>query len=436
MNLFSIRQNRSLLFRSYLMIVGGLIVIASVLDFSLERLQDPDPTASSLWIDGNLSLIEARLNELPTTDWSAAIPDLEHKLGFPVRVFPSDHVVQNNAPGGATQEVFDEQGRSAYIRASTLLNSVIQIGPVIESTAPESTLVRLVPPLFYLSIFIFVGLWLWPLVRDLNLLTESALSFAADYRKPINTQEEVTSVPDLAQSFDEMSARIRHLIQRQKELTDALSHEVRTPLARIKFALAVVEDKAQVSGELKSISQDVNEIEDLITTMLDYARLDYPEREIFLQFKQMDTWLAEAVRKFSLLNEDLRIEQQASSEQVRFDPNLMKLALSNLLVNACRYANTLVHVRFSIEAGQYTLSVEDDGQGICESDRKTVFKAFTRLDSSRNRETGGHGLGLAIVARIASLHGGSAWAEESNLGGARIVIAWNGAPVPSQGMPV
>ena len=57
-----------------------------------------------------------------------------------------------------------------------------------------------------------------------------------------------------------------------------------------------------------------------------------------------------------------------------------------------------------------------------------MFKAFTRLDSSRNRETGGHGLGLAIVARIASLHGGSAWAEQSTLGGARIVVAWGGKP--------
>jgi signal transduction histidine kinase len=424
MNLFSVRQNRSLLFRSYLVIVGGLIVIASVLDFSLDRLQNPDPPVSSRWIEGNLSLIEARLNELPAADWSAAIDDLEDTLGFPVRVFPSDHVVQSSEPVRATQEVFDEQGRSAYIRSSTLLNSVIQVGPVTEATAPESTLVRLIPPLFYLSIFVFVGLWLWPLLRDLNLLTESALSFAADYRKPINTRKKVTSVPDLAQSFDEMSARIRHLIQQQKELTDALSHEVRTPLARIKFALAVLEDRAQVSGESKSISQDVNEIEGLITTMLDYARLDHPDREISLQFRKMDTFLTETVRKFSLLHEDLHIEQHASSEKAQYDPVLMKLALSNLLANACRYANNLVRVSFSAETGQYTLAVEDDGHGISESEREDAFKAFTRLDSSRNRETGGHGLGLAIVARIASLHGGSAWAEESALGGARIVIAW------------
>ena len=431
MKVFSIRQHRSLLFRSYLMIVGGLIVIASVLDFSLDRLQNPYPPVFTLWVDGNLSLIEAQLNNLPATDWSAAIDDLEYKLGFPVRVFPSDHVIQVNEPGNATQEVFDAQGRSAYIRTSTLLNSVIQIGPVVETTASESILVVLIPPLFYLSIFVFVGLWLWPLIRDLNVLTESALSFAADYRKPINTLEKVTSLRDLARSFDEMSSRIRDLIQRQKELTGALSHEMRTPLARIKFAMAVIDDKANASGELELISRDVQEIDELITTMLDYARLDYPDREINLQLTPIDAWLAQTSRQSRLRKEGVRVEQRASTGLVQFDPNLMKLAVSNLLVNACRYANTLVLVRYSTEAGQCCLSVEDDGPGIPEAEHKAVFKAFTRLDSSRNRETGGHGLGLAIVARIASLHGGSAWVEQSSLGGARIVIAWDGESVPS-----
>jgi signal transduction histidine kinase len=428
--IFGIRQHRNLLFRSYLVIVGGLIVIAGVLDYSLDRLQSPDSPVPGPWIDGNFSMIEAQLRTVPAAELSAAAADLSHQLGFPVRIFPSDHVVQTNEPGNATQEVFDAQGRSAYIRSSALLNSVIQIGPIEDEQTPENPLIILIPSLFYLSIFVFVGLWLWPLVRDLNVLTESAASFAADYRNPINTLEKVTSLRDLAHSFDEMSSRIRILIQRQKELTGALSHEMRTPLARIKFAMAVIDDEAKVSDELQSISQDVQEIDDLISAMLDYARLDYPDKEINLQLAPMDAWLADAVRKTRLQIQGVRIEQKVSGGSVHFDPELMKLAISNLLVNALRYAKKLVLVRFSIEAGRCLLSVEDDGEGIPEAERKTVFKAFTRLDSSRNRETGGHGLGLAIVARIASLHGGTAWAEQSNLGGARFVIAWDGAPAP------
>lgn len=421
---FGFRQQRRLLFRSYLVIVGGLIIIAAVLDFSLQYLQNPDPRATSPWIDGNLSLIESRLSDIPASGWPAAVDELDQQLGFPVRVFPSDHVVGVNEPDIATQEVFDAQGRSAYLRTSVLLNAVIQIGPVPES-APESTLIKLIPPLFYLSVFVFVGLWLWPLVRDLNLLTESAQVFAADYRKPMNTGEKVTSLRDLASSFDEMSARISGLIQSHKELTGALSHEMRTPLARIKFALAVTDDKQGVSNELVSIGQDVKEIEALITAMLEYARLDHPDREIKLQRIPMDSWLARAIGNSRLADQGLNIELEASVGEVRFDPKLMKLALSNLLVNACRYADSRVLVRFSTDADHCLLSVEDDGPGIPKTEREEVFKAFRRLDSSRNRETGGHGLGLAIVARIAGLHGGSARVEQSTLGGACIVIAWD-----------
>jgi two-component system sensor kinase ParS len=106
------------------------------------------------------------------------------------------------------------------------------------------------------------------------------------------------------------------------------------------------------------------------------------------------------------------------------DPDLMELALSNLLVNACRYANTNVCIDLAMREAHYVLAVEDDGPGIPEAERETVFKAFARLDNSRNRETGGYGLGLAVVARVAALHGGTAEAARSALGGARIVVSW------------
>src|SRR5690606_7170168 len=85
---------------------------------------------------------------------------------------------------------------------------------------------------------------------------------------------------------------------------------------------------------------------------------------------------------------------------------------------------TQVRIGFESDGKSYALVVEDDGPGIPEAERETVFKAFARLDDSRNRDTGGYGLGLAIVARIAALHGGSARVERSALGGARFVVAW------------
>lgn len=434
----ALQQNRHLLFRSYLLIVGGLIVIASVLDFGFQQLQKSAPDFSLQWIDGNLTLIESQLSTLPPEQRAQAVDELEQQLGFPVRLLPNDHVVQQAVAEQRTQEVFvqevfaqevfDDAGRAVYLRESPELGSILQIGPLDQQIGHESVLMFLIPPLFYLSIFVFVGLWLWPLVRDLNLLTESARNFAADYRQPINASQSVSSLRDLAASFDEMADRIRKLIMGQKELTGALSHEMRTPLARIKFAMAMMGNQEQSSEELLSINQDVAEIEQLITAMLDYARLDHAEVEITPQLTPVDAWMEQVVSKIRVLHSHLQISQHSMKEYASFDPYLMELALSNLLVNACRYARKQVLVSFVCEAGLNHLSVDDDGQGIPKAERQTVFKAFTRLDSSRNRQTGGYGLGLAIVARIAALHQGSARAEASPLGGARIVVSWRQHP--------
>ncbi|HET6565688.1 MAG TPA: ATP-binding protein [Xanthomonadales bacterium] len=424
----ALQRNSRLLFRSYLLIVGGLIVIASVMDFGFQQLQKPAPALSQQWIDGNLTLIESQLSLLPADQRTEAIIELEQQLGFPVRLLPNDHVVQQADTGQHTQEVFDDAGRAVYLRESAKLGSVLQIGPLHEPGGGESALLVLIPPLFYLSIFVFVGLWLWPLVRDLNLLTESAQSFAADYRQPINASQRVTSLRDLAASFDEMAGRIRKLILGQKELTGALSHEMRTPLARIKFAMAMMGNQEQFSEEMISINQDVAEIDQLITAMLDYARLDHSEVEIAPQLTPVDAWMEQVVSKVQVLHPGLQIRQQSGGEYASFDPYLMELVLSNMLVNACRYARKQVLAGFACESGLNTLSVDDDGPGIPEAERQSVFKAFTRLDSSRNRQTGGYGLGLAIVARIAALHRGTARAEASQLGGARILVSWKQAP--------
>lgn len=422
---FAPRRHGRLLLRTYVVIVGGLIVTAALFDYGFGRLQEAllPPAPTNAWVDGNLALIETRLAELPDDERSAAAETLERELGFPVRLLPIDAVVRvGDAAETRTIEIFDEHGRSAYLRMSEPLGAAIRIGPVDDVT-PRSRLLNAVPHLFYLTIFVLVAVWLWPLLRDVDLLTQAARAFAADYRQPMTTRDKATTLGELAGSFDEMSARIRGLIQGQKDLTSALSHEIRTPLARIKFAMAVIASKAPIADELESISQDVQEIDRLIGAMLEFARLDHPDTEVKWQATPVAELIEQAAGK-SLLRDGQRIDYDRPMGLVPMDPRMMDLALSNLVVNACRYAATQVRIGFESDGKSYALVVEDDGPGIPEAERETVFKAFARLDDSRNRDTGGYGLGLAIVARIAALHGGSARVERSALGGARFVVAW------------
>src|SRR5690606_21382089 len=333
-----LRRGR-LLFRTYLVIVGGLIATAAVFDFAFSRLQGtPEAPPEAPWVAAALDLIEARLIATPRNAREDAASTLESELGFPVRFLSAEAVVHAGDDDTArTQELFDAEGRSLYLRSSAALGGAIQVGPILGGDDPPHPLVDLIPHLFYVAVLVIVALWLWPLIRDVDLLTRAAHVFAADYRHPLATRDKTSTLRDLATSFDAMAARIAGLIQGQKDLTSALSHEVRTPLARIKFAMAVIAEKQPIAAELESIEQDVREIDRLIGVMLDYARLDHPDAELNWQLTPADAWVHEAARRV-LLREGQSIGERAPGPALRMDPDRMALAASNLLVNACRYA--------------------------------------------------------------------------------------------------
>jgi signal transduction histidine kinase len=281
--------------------------------------------------------------------------------------------------------------------------------------------------LFYLSIVVLVGLWLRPILRDINSMTSAAQRFAADYRTPLETAADTTELTTLARNLDDMSLRLSGLIQNQKELIAALSHEMRTPLARIRFALAVMgkDQDDDVRQRLASINDDVQEVDDLIATMLSYARLDHPDLQMNWRRVPLEPWLEQTVEKYRGRGKSLAIEREPGLDAAAMDPRLMELAVSNLLSNAERHAVAAMRLGIARRDDGFEIRVEDDGKGVPEAARDTVFKAFTRLDDSRSRETGGYGLGLAIVARIAALHGGDATvAESADLGGAAFTIRW------------
>jgi signal transduction histidine kinase len=288
-------------------------------------------------------------------------------------------------------------------------------------------LTRLLPLLFYASILLVVGLWLRPLLTDLRVLTEAAQKFASDYREPLDTAHRTTQLRSLAGNLDDMSARVSQLIQSQKEMTAALSHEMRTPLARVRFAVAVLEGEVdeRLHPQLRAISNDVQQIDDLISDMLDYARLDHPGLRMDCKQVPVEPWLVQVLASCPPHTRGLTTTRRDDLQTAWMEPRLMELALSNLLANALRYARQKVHIEMACDQGWYRLVVEDDGEGIPDAHRASVFHAFTRLDTSRNRETGGFGLGLAIVARIASLHRGRVSADASaSLGGARFALEW------------
>lgn len=419
------RRNRLSLFRTYLFLVAGLLVVAVVLDFGFGYLQSSQETESDRWLESIFHLIEDELSAVPPNDRNRVAKTIGEEIGVDVQLLQRDEVHMSGTSQHRIPALVDADGNTSYLHDAASINAIIRLGPVI---APqESLLLRMLPPLFYLSIFVVVGIWLRPLLRDVNLITDGAQRFAADYREPLSTAESTTELTGLARNIDDMSSRLSGLIRSQKELIAALSHEMRTPLARIRFALAVIgnKDDAGLRQRIDALNDDVQEIDDLIASMLSYARLDHPDIRMHWQEVPIDAWLHRIVEKSN--NESIAISTHTEDgpDNAWMDSRLMELALSNLLVNACRYGDGEVRCALAEQADGYSLSVEDDGKGIPVAERETVFKAFTRIDDSRNRDTGGYGLGLAIVARIAALHGGEATVDTSaDLGGAKFSIRW------------
>ena len=413
-----------LLFRSFVVLVGGLLLVAVVLDFGFRQLQSEEDPGPERWLSATFDLIETELAALPAGDRGAKAASLSETLGVGVQILEHDDV-QMRLAGEPLAPLIDADGNTSYLHIAESIDAMIRLGPIPSST--PNALLKWLPPLFYLSIFVVVGLWLLPLFRDISVISKGANRFAADYREPPSTAEHTTELTPLARNIDDMAARLSGVLRSQKELIAALSHEMRTPLARIRFALAVLGEKTdrQLQGELDAMNDDVEEIDELVGAMLNYARLDHPDTEMRWQAVPAQPWLEQIVGKAPAAREMIGVHVDDALETVWLDARLMELALSNLLVNASRYAESRVECVLSLRQDAFELSVEDDGAGVPEAAKEKVFKAFARIDDSRNRDTGGYGLGLAIVARVAALHGGRASVDESpGLGGARFRISW------------
>ena len=416
---------RGLFIRSYIALAGGLLIVAILLDVGFGALQARQSRAADPWLVSTMRLMETELVALPPEDRATRAAALGERLHLETSLLDSGDVSGLVADGAGPREFVDDSGKIFYLWSSPTLHGVLRLGPF--EPPRESLLVRFLPVAFYGSILLIVGLWLRPLLTDLRTLTVASQKFATDYREPLETARNVSQLRSLAANLDDMSGKVSQLIQSQKEMTAALSHEMRTPLARVRFAVAVLEGEVDESlhGQLRAVNADVQQIDDLISDMLDYARLDHPGLRMDRQEVALEPWLKQVAASCPPHDRIVETVRKDDLETASMEPRLMELALNNLLVNALRYAKSKVRIEVTRDYDLYRLVVEDDGEGIPEGDRASIFRAFTRLDTSRNRETGGFGLGLAIVARIAALHRGRVIAGVSrDLGGARLALEW------------
>ncbi|MBN3787351.1 ATP-binding protein [Burkholderia sp. Ac-20353] len=268
--------------------------------------------------------------------------------------------------------------------------------------------------------------------RDLRKLQAAARAFGSGRLATRVQLSSKSNIYELSQQFNDMAQRIEASIQQQREMMHGISHELKTPLARLEFGLALLaapDETERMRARRDALRRDVRELDELVTELLTIGRLEQGES----QLAPMQVVIGELVDSVAgnVANDvadqglTLDVSTLGAPDTHVCDPKLVARALLNLIRNGARYAASKVSlVAAAGNDGTLVLTVDDDGPGIPLADRQRVFEPFQRLDSSRDRQTGGFGLGLAIVRRVALVHGGDVRLEDSPLGGARFVMSF------------
>jgi len=282
--------------------------------------------------------------------------------------------------------------------------------------------------LFYLAMLLLVFLWLYPLAKRLLVLRKVAKAFGDGKLEQRVEVGSISYIKDLETEFNHMAYRIEALVNDVKLLSSAVSHDLRTPLARIRFGIDTLQeedDPALRKRFEQRISDNVNEMVDLVETLLNYARLDQAMLELNKTKVNLNTLIANAIKNKSddKISIDFLVKCGEVEPWVYGDSAYLMILVANLIQNACQYCDNKIEVKITQNNEIVNLTISDDGKGILPEQREQILKPFIRgKDNEQNIK--GYGMGLAIVKRILEWHDGEISIKQSEkYGGAEFTIS-------------
>lgn len=263
-------------------------------------------------------------------------------------------------------------------------------------------------------LFLVSVLFLRIQVRAIDDLAGTAENFGKgvydDGFKPYGSSE----VRKAGYAFIKMKERIVKQIMERTQMLAGISHDLRTPLTRMKLMMAMVAD----SQDKQDILSDIDEMEKMLNGYLSFVRGEGEETPVMVDICVL---VQEIADKFSHGKSKLKVKLADEKVEIVAKEQALRRAITNIVANADRYGKK---IQISVEPSDLRVRVivDDNGPGIPKEKREDVFRAFYRLENSRNKETGGIGLGLAITKDIINAHGGKISLLDGPLGGLRVVI--------------
>ncbi|MCS2159182.1 two-component system sensor histidine kinase RstB [Scandinavium sp. H11S7] len=376
----------------------------------------------------SLNLIRSELREIPPRDWSKTLKQLDLNLSFDLRIEPLNkfQLAESSMEHLRRGDIVALDDQYTFIQRIPRSHYVLAVGPVPylyylhEMRLLDVALLAIIAVSLAFPVFI----WMRPHWQDMLRLETAAQRFGEGHLTERIHFDSMSSFERLGVVFNQMADNINTLIASKKQLTDGIAHELRTPLVRLRYRLEMSENLTE--SESQALNRDIGQLEALIDELLTYARLDRPQNELILTTPDLPAWISAHVDDIQTVNpqRDVSLVQLTPGHYGALDMRLMERVLDNLVNNAMRYSRQKIQVSLTLNAGRATLLVDDDGPGIAPDERERVFEPFVRLDPSRDRATGGCGLGLAIVHSIGHAMSGEVTCDASPLGGARFCFSW------------
>jgi two-component system, OmpR family, sensor kinase ParS len=400
----------------------------------------------------NHVMMEELLAPFPRTQWQERFDRLKERVGStewywgPSRMLTIDELVKEGAvPAEGLEKIraqkpylrSDPDGDEYAVYRTVLDTDVVVVMRSSYGMQPQTRIFGVLSPLqstwlveasmYALALLIWLGFFrrdMLALEKAAGHVGEGRFDFYVDVRKG-------AALYPLAESFNKMKDRIGALIGSHKQLTNAISHELRTPITRLRFRhelATVAETLAEKDQELRRMDSAIDQLDELSTELLEYARLDREEPTLDVAAIDVSPWLEELIREAHDVarssGREVAVVPCVNAEIVEGDYRYLSRAVANLLRNAVRYAGSRIEISVTQADGWYVLTVDDDGPGIPLQERERLFEPFSRLDTSRDRASGGFGIGLAIVKQIARWHGGEVSIGDADIGGARLRLSW------------
>jgi signal transduction histidine kinase len=414
-----------------------VVALASVAAAAITRLagplfdpEGPEAVARSAMAAG-LGWAGRELSETPPSQRGAVLERRAASLAWPVSLQGADQVRTAFEPKAAPA-VATAIGGFMATRIFVPLDdgTFLVAGPFERGPSRSMELIAPIGLLICASLLsaLFVALPITRRLRRLQLATR-AISRGDLATRVDDDAEDV--VGDLARDFNAMTARLADQFRVREQLVQAVTHEISTPLARMRFHLEALESAGAASvreRRIAAVDEDLREVDRLSSELSTWVDADSRRPELApVALRPLVSALIARESGSGEGGPSIVLEVSDSDEPIASgDARQLQRAIGNVLRNAVRYARERVVIELWRDgpARQVVVEVRDDGPGIPLEHRQRVFEPFARVDASRSREGGGMGLGLAIARRIIDTHRGSIAIEDAPEGGARLVMRW------------